>query len=222
MSARSAISAPRIFDGTTWHNRCAVLHGSGTVLDVVPVADLPDNVSITRIDSGMLVPGFVDLQVNGGGGVLLNDDPSVESIRTICEAHAQFGTTALLPTLITDTVDNTEKAIEAAAAANAEGIPGCMGLHLEGPHLSQARRGAHDPSLVRPATDQDIERLLAAGQAIPNLLVTVAPEAVSDEQIRILSDAGILISLGHSDANCPTAVRPCRPAHHWSRTSSTP
>ncbi|MCP4316994.1 MAG: N-acetylglucosamine-6-phosphate deacetylase [Hyphomicrobiales bacterium] len=210
MTVQVATSAPRIFDGWTWHKGCAAYQSEGTALEIVPVSDLPGDVPVTRLDHGMLVPGFVDLQVNGGGGVLLNDDPSVESIQTICTAHARFGTTALLPTLITDTPEKTSQAIKAASDAIQRGVTGCLGLHLEGPHLSRARHGAHDPSLVRPATHDDIERLLAAQNAIENLLVTVAPESVSDDQIRVLSKAGISISLGHSDANCATAVNAMR------------
>lgn len=210
MTVQLATSAPRIFDGWTWHEGCAVYQGDGMVHGIVPVSDLPDNVPVTRIDHGMLVPGFVDLQVNGGGGMLLNDDPSVETIETICTAHAGFGTTALLPTLITDTLENTSRAVDAACDAIGRGVTGCIGLHLEGPHLSQARHGAHDPSLVRPATDVDIGRLLAAHKTVENLLVTVAPESVSDDQIRVLSQAGIKISLGHSDVDCATAVNAMR------------
>ncbi len=100
----------------------------------------------------MLAPGFVDLQVNGGGGVMLNDHPDVASIETICRAHAPFGTTALLPTLITDTPEITAAAIAAGAEAARQKVPGFLGLHLEGPHLSIARKGAHDPALIRPMT----------------------------------------------------------------------
>lgn len=205
MTDQSAICAPSIFDGSKWHAHAAVLFGAGRVTGIVPASRLPDSLPATHLQAGMLVPGFIDLQVNGGGGVLMNDDPCVETIETICRAHSRFGTTALLPTLITDTIERTEQAIDAATAALQRAVPGCLGLHLEGPHLSQARRGAHDPDLVRPAGDEDIERLLAAGKAIGNLLVTVAPEAVTAAQVNALSDAGIKVSLGHSDASRSTA-----------------
>lgn len=210
MTAMKAITAPRIFDADNTRQGHAVLYRGDTVVDVVPLSDVPDDVQIARFESGMIVPGFVDLQVNGGGGVLLNDAPSVETIRIICRAHAQFGTTALLPTLITDSREATIQAIDAAADAVAAMVPGCIGLHLEGPHLSQARRGAHDATLVRPADHQDIDRLIAASDRISHLLVTVAPEAVSNAQIEILSKAGICVSLGHSDADCSTAIEAMR------------
>ena len=148
----------------------------------------------------MVVPGFIDLQVNGGGGVLLNNDPSVEAIRTICAAHAQFGTTSLLPTLITDSVAVNVAALEAGSRAAELAVPGFLGLHLEGPHLATARKGTHDASLIRPMDPADRDRLLAARSSLPNLLVTVAAETVTPEQIRALTAAGIIVSLGHSDA----------------------
>ncbi|WP_419911474.1 N-acetylglucosamine-6-phosphate deacetylase [Hoeflea sp.] len=205
MTEQSAILAPVVFDGSKWHSDAAVLYGDGAVTGIVPASRLPDSLNAQRLDEGMLVPGFVDLQVNGGGGVLMNDDPSIETIETICRAHSRFGTTALLPTLITDTPERTQQAINAAQTALQRGVPGCLGLHLEGPHLSLARRGAHDADLVRPAGDDDIERLLATAAAINNLLVTMAPEAVTEKQVRALSDAGVKVSLGHSDAGCKTA-----------------
>jgi N-acetylglucosamine-6-phosphate deacetylase len=206
MTARTALSAERIFDGSAWHRGSAVLFDGGTVEDIVPVGELSGEVQVRHLGEGSLVPGFVDLQVNGGGGALLNDDPSVSGIETICRAHARFGTTALLPTLITDTPEQTERAIRAARDAISAAVPGCLGLHLEGPHLSHARRGAHDDALVRPATDEDIERLRGAARDIASLLVTVAPESVSDSQIMQLREAGIRVSLGHSNADCATAV----------------
>lgn len=205
MTQKAAIQAPVIFDGSTWHSQAALVHQSGTVLGVSPVLQLPEDVALTRLESGFLAPGFVDLQVNGGGGVLLNDEPSVDSIRTICTAHGRFGTTALLPTLITDTPEITERAIAAAKNAADQEVAGFLGLHLEGPHLSVERRGAHDAGLVRPAGADDMTRLLDAQRHIPHLLVTVAPEAVTVDQIRLLSEAGVTVSLGHSNADCTTA-----------------
>jgi len=206
MNKRSAISARKIFDGSRWHEACCVVFENGIVSDIVPAGQLPVKMPLADAGEGMLVPGFVDLQVNGGGGVLLNDEPSVEAIECICAAHRQFGTTALLPTLISDGPDKTALAIKAAQAAHQQKIAGCLGLHLEGPHLSQARRGAHDARFIRMAHDGDIARLVAARAKVANLLVTVAPEAVDPEQVRQLVDAGIKVSLGHSDASCANAV----------------
>jgi len=201
MTRRTAIAAPRVFDGQDWHPDSALVVNDGKVAEIVCASDLPADMSVTKVDAGFLVPGFVDLQVNGGGGVLLNDAPSVETIKRICRAHVRHGTTALLPTLITDTPEITRKAVTAAAAAMRESVPGCLGLHLEGPHLSEARRGAHDAQLVRPASEVDIDAMIAAAADIGNLLVTVAPEAVSVEQVSRLVAGGVRVSLGHSAAD---------------------
>lgn len=199
--AGRAMTGARVFDGETWHEGAALLVGAdGRIAGIVDACALPNDMPPVAHDGGMLVPGFVDLQVNGGGGVLLNDRPDVEGIATICRAHARFGTTALLPTLITDTPEATARALEAGAEAAASGLPGFLGLHLEGPHLAPARKGAHDPALIRPMADGDLERLAAFSGRMPVLLTTLAPEAVPPESIRALTEAGVIVSLGHSDA----------------------
>lgn len=200
-----AIKAAAIFDGENWHDDAALVCRGDVVDAVVPVADLSASVDAVEI-SGMLAPGFVDLQVNGGGGVMLNDRQDVETIRTICAAHAPFGTTALLPTLITDMPEVTRAAVEAGAEALAVGVPGFLGLHLEGPHLSLSRKGAHDPKLIRPMLDADEAALVAAHAKVPVLLTTVAPESVEPARIARLAKAGIVVSLGHSDTSYGNAV----------------
>ena len=205
MSDRFAITSARIFDGDAWHEEAALVVTGDTVEAIAPAASLPPD--IRRIEAGgsMLVPGFIDLQVNGGGGVMLNDHPDVASIETICRAHAPFGTTALLPTLITDTPQITAAALASGAEAARRKVPGFLGLHLEGPHLSLARKGAHDPKLIRPMTDADEAALIAARADLPVLLTTVAPESVKTTQVAALTRAGVVVSLGHSDTNYATA-----------------
>ena len=205
MSDLLAVVGARIFDGQAWHDEAALLIEFGMVSAIVRLADVPARSSRVRLDGGSLVPGFVDLQVNGGGGVLFNNDPSLAAIRTICAAHARFGTTALLPTLITDTVAVNTAAIAAGKSAAEHNVPGFLGLHLEGPHLSLARKGTHDPALIRPMDDADLARLVAARSMVPNLLITIAPETVTPAQIAALADAGIVVSLGHSDAGFDAA-----------------
>ena len=207
MSQQLAVSAERIFDGHAWHEDAALVTKEGRVSAILPRRDLPPATPHHDLGDGMLVPGFVDLQVNGGGGVLFNNDPSVEAIRTICAAHARFGTTALLPTLITDTPAVTGEAIAAGSAAAAEGVDGFLGLHLEGPHLSLARKGTHDPGLIRPMTPDDLQVLLATRGHLPNLLCTVAAETVPPAQISALATAGIIVSIGHSDAGYDTTMQ---------------
>ncbi|SHF62789.1 N-acetylglucosamine 6-phosphate deacetylase [Loktanella atrilutea] len=160
---------------------------------------VPPGARVVTLDGGTLCPGLVDLQVNGGGGVMFNDAPTVETLRTIAEAHRRMGTTALLPTLITDRRHMSRAAIAAAVEAVGK-VPGIIGLHLEGPHLSQARKGAHDASLIRPLDDDDMAMLCTAAAKLPKLMLTVAAETVTPAQIAQLSAAGVIVSLGHSDA----------------------
>lgn len=201
MSTLQALIGAEIFDGDARHENAALLVEDGRVCGIVPESVVPAGAERIELDGGLVAPGFVDLQVNGGGGVLFNERPDADAIRTICRAHARFGTTALLATLITDTVEITEAAVAAGAAAAADSVPGFLGLHLEGPHLSLARKGAHDPALVRPMDQDDLDRLIAACAAVPHLMVTVAPESVTPRQIRALADAGVKISIGHTAAS---------------------
>ena len=144
-------------------------------------------------------PALSICRVNGGGGVLFNEQPDVDAIEVICAAHARFGTTALLATLITDTVEVTEAAIAAGAAARS--VSGFLGLHLEGPHLSLAKKGAHDPALIRTMQEDDLDRLIAAAGSVPYLMTTVAPESVMPAQIRALANAAVKVSIGHTAAS---------------------
>ncbi|APG89518.1 N-acetylglucosamine-6-phosphate deacetylase [Sinorhizobium americanum] len=204
MTGKRKITGARIFDGIDWHDGCALLIEAGHVKGIVASGASGDAETIDARGL-LLVPGFIDLQVNGGGGALLNEEPTLDGIRQICAAHAKFGTTALLPTLITDTREIRTKSIEAGVAARAAAVPGFLGLHLEGPHLSVARKGAHDPALIRPMEDADLTEMLACVNALGSLMVTVAPENTTKEQVRALADAGIVVSLGHTDVGFETA-----------------
>ena len=173
---------------------------------VLAKSDLPRQCAVTNLDGGLITPGFVDLQINGGGGVMFNDDPSVSTLRTIAQAHATTGAAALLPTLITDTPKHTKIALKAVEQAVAQNVPGIIGIHLEGPHLSTARKGAHDPSLIRKMTDTDLNLILQAANKLPNVMVTVAPENTTLAQISLMSEAGVVVSLGHTDADFATCM----------------
>ncbi|MEO1154637.1 MAG: N-acetylglucosamine-6-phosphate deacetylase [Pseudomonadota bacterium] len=196
-----AYTGARVFDGTVLRDGALVVE----VGQVVVVGDVPAGAQVVTLQGGVIVPGFVDLQVNGGGGVMLGDAPSVETLQTMARAHAGLGATTILPTLITDTPEVTAAAIAAVAQAVAEGVKGIAGLHLEGPHLSVARNGAHDVALIRAMTEADEAMLIAAAKALPLLKITVAPESVSPYQIRRLTAAGIIVSLGHSDCSYEAA-----------------
>jgi len=153
-----------------------------------------------RIDLAgqLLLPGFIDVQVNGGGGRLFNDDPSVETISIMAAAHRRFGTTGLLPTLISDNFSVIERAIAAVDAAIDSGVPGVLGIHIEGPFLSRSRRGIHLASMLQPFDDLFVEALCSARHG--RTLVTVAPECITPEQIGRLVEGGVIVSAGHSDA----------------------
>ncbi len=205
-SNRTAFIATEIFDGTSRHRDHALVIEGDRVAAIMPEQELSPDCPVHRLDDGLICPGFVDLQVNGGGGVMLNDDPSVAALRRMARAHAGQGATSILPTLITDRPEKTVAAIEAVEQAVAEGVPGILGLHLEGPHLATGRKGAHEAALIRPMTGQDLDLLLAAARRLPILKLTVAPESVTPEQIRALTKAGVLVSLGHSDAGFDACV----------------
>ena len=201
-----ALVGAQIFDGSTLIDDHAVLT-DGASVQVLPAADVPQGCASKSLEGGILMPGFVDLQVNGGGGLMFNADPSLATLETMAAAHRSLGTRAFLPTLITDTREKTASAIAAVQAAITAGVPGILGLHLEGPHLSVARKGAHDASLIRPMHDDDLTVLLAAAGTLPNLMITLAPESVTLAQITTLTQAGVIVSLGHSDTDYDTAQR---------------
>ncbi|MGB7244189.1 MAG: N-acetylglucosamine-6-phosphate deacetylase [Sulfitobacter sp.] len=189
-----------IHDGKQLHDDKVLLAFADGRAEIAGPGALPEGVQTADLNGATILPGFVDLQVNGGGGVMFNDDQSIATLQTMAAAHASIGTAALLPTLITDRPDRTQAAIDAVEQAMSEGVDGIVGIHLEGPHLSVARKGAHDPTLIRSMTDSDLQVLLKAADRLPNVMITVAPENCTNAQIAALSDAGIIVSLGHSDA----------------------
>jgi N-acetylglucosamine-6-phosphate deacetylase len=150
------------------------------------------------LEGQLLLPGFIDVQVNGGGGVLFNDDPSLESIQAIGAAHRRFGTTGFMPTLISDDLDTIGQAIAAVQSALDSGFPGVLGIHIEGPFLNWARRGVHDPKHLRLLETGLVSLLcrLRTGRT----LLTLAPEMTTTDMIAALTKAGVLISAGHSNA----------------------
>ncbi len=209
-SAATVVHAAAIFDGDATRRDHGLVIEDGRVTAVAPRADLPGTNDTIDLGDTLIAPGFVDLQVNGGGGVLFNEGPSVEAIATICAAHARHGTTSLLVTLITADRPTTEAAIAAGVAAHKANVPGFAGLHLEGPHLSVGKRGAHAAELVRPMTSEDREVLIDAARSLPALMVTVAPESVTDADCEALRDAGAVVSIGHTGATIAEAASTAR------------
>jgi N-acetylglucosamine-6-phosphate deacetylase len=202
---RKAIVAERIFDGTNWHAHAAVLMQGPRIRGIVPEEDIPQDVSARRFSAGTFIaPGLIDLQVNGGGGVLLNDQPACEGMRVIARAHRRLGTSAIVPTLITDTREKMQAAI--AAMRVAAGGDGILGLHLEGPFINAARAGVHARGHIARAEMRDLEWLRELG-TIGRSFVTLAPECVPEGFIRALVDAGIRVCAGHSEASADIVMR---------------
>lgn len=193
------LAAERIFDGARFLTGHALEITAGEITALRPAT------GAEPLLPGTLAPAFLDLQVNGGGGVLVDGTTDVAALRTLCAAHLRLGSAGVLPTLITDTAEATAQVIAAGIAAAREGVPGFLGLHLEGPHLDPRRKGAHDPMLIRRMEAEDLTRLCEAARALPALMVTLAPESASAEQIAALTAAGAVVSLGHSECSYDNA-----------------
>lgn len=186
-----------VHDGAGLQRGVALVVEAGRVVALASPGELPEGCEVVQTGAAMLAPGYVDLQVNGGGGVMLNDGPSVERLEVIARAHAACGTTSILPTLITAAPDAVTEAISAVA----EPVSGVIGLHLEGPHLDVRRAGAHAPGLIRTMEEADLEELVAAAGALDALKVTLAPASVSLGHVEKLAAAGVVVSLGHSECS---------------------
>jgi N-acetylglucosamine-6-phosphate deacetylase len=193
-----AVLADRVFDGHGWRAEAAVLVRDGRIVGLGSWGEVPLDWPQTRLPTGaFLAPGFIDLQVNGGGGVLLNDQPTADGMRAIARAHRRYGTTACLPTLISDTREQVRTAV--AAARSIGGRDGVLGLHLEGPFISPRRPGVHRPDRVAKPGAGDLEELCELAGA-GRSLVTLAPECVPPGFVRTLASSGVRISIGHSEA----------------------
>ena len=197
-NGRSALTAGHVFDGVRLHESSAVVLDGSCIAAVVPRSELPSGIMVHELPEGAwLAPGFIDLQVNGGADILFNDSPTPESILAIAAAHRKFGTTGLLPTLISDTPAKMKAALEAVQTV-IEAEPSVLGIHLEGPFLSPEKAGIHDRGVIRRPTPED-ERLLSLPRK-GKILMTLAPEEVPAGFIGRLAQAGVHLSLGHSMA----------------------
>ena len=176
------------------HNQQVTLeHGRVKAIHDAPAQhDLP-------VYHGRLVPGFIDVQVNGGGGVLFNQERSPKALQQIMTAHLKYGTTGMTPTLVTDSVEAMLDAAQAVKDAKQQGIPGILGVHFEGPWLSVKRKGVHSEKYIREPSDAELA--LLTDPELGLVMVTLAPETASTQVIKKLSDAGIKVFLGHSDAS---------------------
>lgn len=202
-----ALTGARIFDGNHVLEGRAVVVENGRIRAVPIEKDLGPGIEIRQIE-GLLAPGFIDVQVNGGGGMLFNDVRSVECVRTIAEAHRPYGTVGLLPTFITDTRERMGEAVEAMRQALAARIPGVLGIHVEGPFINPERKGVHNADYMRPMDEEDLRILTSLTEG--RTLVTLAPERNPMEAVTRLADAGVLVCAGHTAGDYGTIMEACR------------
>ncbi|NYE29103.1 N-acetylglucosamine-6-phosphate deacetylase [Rhodanobacter sp. K2T2] len=198
-----ALTNARVLTPQGWRDDVAVLLDDGNVLDVLPSSDARvQQAEQQDLHGAMLLPGFIDTQVNGGGGVLFNEAPTVETIRQIGAAHRRFGTTGFLPTLISDNVETMRAAMAAVEQALADNVPGVLGIHLEGPYLAPARKGVHDPKFFHAPGSEELAMLCAPHAGVR--LMTLAPDQVASESIKSLAAAGLVLCAGHTAADYDT------------------
>lgn len=176
----------------------ALVIADGRITSVIDSADIPAGAARADLDGGLLVPGFIDTQVNGGGGVLFNDSTTVEAIAAIGAAHRPYGTTGFLPTLISDDLAVVDAAMRATEQAIEAGVPGVLGVHIEGPFLNVKRKGIHDSSKFRILDDEAVTLLSSLKRG--KTLVTLAPETTTPEMVRRLASAGVTVAAGHTNA----------------------
>ncbi len=194
----------QLFDGAQMLNNVKLSIVNGRITEMDSQCPQRDAQQCDELISALVAPGFIDVQVNGGGGVLFNDDPCVDAITCIGRAHGEFGTTSFFPTLITDDVEKMQAAAEAISAAIKAQMAGVYGVHFEGPHLAKARKGVHAPEHIRPISDA--EMALFTRQDLGQVIVTLAPENVSPSDISKLKNSGVIVCLGHSDADFATVI----------------
>ncbi|MDF2818011.1 MAG: N-acetylglucosamine 6-phosphate deacetylase [Stenotrophomonas rhizophila] len=197
---KTVLRNARILTADGFRDDLALVIEAGRITALVSDAAPQLGSAAEQVDlgGGWLLPGFIDAQVNGGGGVLFNNTPDVESLRTLAAAHRRFGTTALLPTLISDDVQVMRTAIDATRQAIADGVPGVIGIHLEGPYIAPARKGTHDANKFRVPDADEIAMAASLDNGVT--LLTLAPERVPLDSIRALVERGVIVAAGHTAA----------------------
>ena len=193
-----AFTNGRILTDRGFETDVTVLVEDGYIVAGVP-GPPPKDAQVVDLAGRYLVPGFIDTQVNGGGDVLFNDDPTADGLRRIASAHRRYGTTGMLPTLISDDVEVMRRAIDATREALAQAVPGVLGVHLEGPYLNAARKGVHDPSKFHTPDASELDLVASLGKDGVTL-VTLAPERFEAATLRALAGRGVVIAAGHTAA----------------------
>lgn len=195
-----------VHTGTTTLRDHVVVVAGRTIAGVVAAGQVPSDLAVVELPGFAIAPGFVDLQVNGAGDVLFNREPTVDAVRDIVAAHRRFGTTHLLPTFITGPVDGMLRAAEAVRKYCEQGEKGVLGIHFEGPILSPARAGVHDPTYLKDRVDEGVLAAVDALGPLP-VMMTVAPEVVRADDITLLRERGVRLAAGHTDADAATTRR---------------
>ena len=193
-----------LFDGDELRSDVVIALEDGIVTEIMSVSAVPKEAHLVRMNS-VLGLGLFDVQVNGGGGVMLNNQPTSEGLRQIAQAHNEQGTTFILPTVITDTAEVMARASE--AVINEIGRNGILGIHIEGPHINRAHKGTHNPTHIRPFDDHTLAVLSRLRQAQVPVLLTLAPERVEPGLIARLTKMGVIVSAGHSAATASETKR---------------
>jgi N-acetylglucosamine-6-phosphate deacetylase len=199
----TALTGARIFDGTHLIEGHAVLIENGRIAAVVGEREVPASTKTRKLE-GLIAPGFIDVQVNGGGGVMFNHERTAGGIAAIGAAHRRFGTTGFLPTLITASRAHMQDAVDAVREGIRRGIPGLLGVHLEGPFINPERKGVHDAALMRPMEEEDIRLVTSLREG--RTMVTLAPEKVAPSTIARLATAGVIVTAGHTAATYATLM----------------
>jgi N-acetylglucosamine-6-phosphate deacetylase len=198
-TVKYALKTNRLFDGEQWLEQHCVVIENGLVSQLLPNNQLSTAIETTTVNVGTVAPGFIDLQVNGGGGVMLSDKPCRESVDIMTAAHRLGGTTSMMPTALSETIDNQNACVTAVRMAREQGNHGVLGIHLEGPFFDSEKRGAHAANMIRTLTEDDIAWLGSLTDL--RLIVTLAPEHTQPGQIQSLTAAGIHVFAGHTNAN---------------------
>jgi N-acetylglucosamine-6-phosphate deacetylase len=194
------INATHVFDGTQTHADSCLSIDRGIVSSLATSFDKNADLTV----NGTIVPGFIDVQVNGGGGYLLNNQPDLNTLIKMSEAHQRFGTTAMLPTVITDNLSTMNASTVAISEALSQQVPGIIGIHFEGPHLDTVKRGIHPASQIRSITDKELS--LYCRNDLGKVIVTLAPEHIPTDVIKDLVNQGVIVCLGHSNATIEQAI----------------
>lgn len=196
---KQALVGARIFTGEEFLENHALIIANEKIEAIVPIGQVDNSIPLYQLGGGILAPGFIDLQVNGGGGAFFTNDTSVNAIQTMLDGHRPTGTTSLLPTLISDTREVHQAGVKAIADAVALGMKGVLGVHVEGPFFDLGRRGAHNERYIREMEQADIDWLTVSRPF--KLMLTLAPEHTKSGQIKALTDAGVVVCAGHTDAH---------------------